>query len=243
MDTKQAPGPNDCKLKLAEHFYSLQGEGKSSGAPSVFLRLSMCNFNCSWCDTADVWKKGTWYDYDEMDALMRENNYYRRLSKGARLVVTGGDPLIQQDKLVGMFRRWSEFGQKVERMCIEVETQGHIQPSESFALLIRQWNVSPKLANSGMPYERRINMPVLKWHAEKNSFFKFPVTSRDELNEVDELVRACGVKRTRVFLMPVCSTREQHAAASLAIAEMAKLSGYNYSPRLQLVLWDKTCGV
>jgi 7-carboxy-7-deazaguanine synthase len=231
------------KVKLAEHFYTIQGEGKSVGAPAVFLRFSMCNFMCKWCDTVDVWKKGTWYDYDEMDALMRENNYYVRLRKGARLVLTGGDPLIQQASILRMINRWREFGIKTERIFFEVETQGYIQPTEDFARQIRQWNVSPKLSNSGMPKEKRINYDLLRWHAKENSFFKFPVASREDLDEVDEIVRTAQIKQTRVFLMPICSTREQHLEASLLAVNLAKMAGYNYSPRMQLVLWNQVTGV
>ena len=48
-------------LKVSEIFDSIQGEGPSTGTPSIFLRLSTCNLKCSWCDTKYTWD---WQNYD-----------------------------------------------------------------------------------------------------------------------------------------------------------------------------------
>lgn len=231
------------RLKVAEHFYSLQGEGHSVGHPSVFLRLSGCVLECVWCDTVEVWKKGNYFDIDEMDALFRDKLYYTRIKKGAHLVITGGDPLIQQKALVEMLLRMEEFGQPVSAMFIEVETEAVLMPSPDFLKMVRQWNVSIKLTNSGMPVERRIKPEVINFHAFSNSYFKFPVAEQSDLNEVDDLVRRFRIKRNRVYLMPICNTRETHTAMSQKVAAMCMMSGYSYSPRLQLALWDQATGV
>lgn len=231
------------KLRVAEHFFTIQGEGKTMGTPSVFLRLAGCVLRCQWCDTHDTWQQGRWFDIDELDALFRDNSYYKKIKKGAHLVVTGGDPIIQQKSLVSLFKRMCEFDQDVGRMFVEIETEGVLQPSEDLSGFVRQWNVSPKLANSGMSEEKRLKEDVLRWHSFNNSYFKFPIVGRQDLNEVDEIVRRARIRRGRVYLMPVCSTREEHDAASGMIVELAKMSGYCYSPRLQLILWNKTVGV
>ena len=231
------------KLKIAEHFYSLQGEGMSSGTPAVFLRLSGCQFDCSWCDTVEVWRHGTWYQLDEVDGLFDINSYYRRLRMGAHLVITGGDPLIQQMQLSALFNRLLEFGREPHRIYVEVETQGYNMPRPEFSKWVKQWNVSPKLANSGVEEDKRIISDVLNWHANSNSCFKFPISNEDEFREVDRIVRQHQLKRTRVYLMPVSFSREDLIDKSKMVAEMAMRTGYRYSSRLQLLIWDKTTGV
>lgn len=230
-------------LNVAEHFYSIQGEGRTVGAPSVFLRMAMCNFNCVWCDTVSVWKRGVMLSADQLNAVFIEKGYHNRIKKGAHLILTGGDPMIQQEEIAKWFRHIGNLGHRPERMYVEVETQGYIMPRPEFALYVKQWNVSPKLANSGVQESKRVNVPVLQWHAQQNSFFKFPVASEEDLLEVDAIVRIVGIKRTRVYLMPVCSTREDHARLSEMVVDQARMSGYYYSPRMQVALWDKTTGV
>ena len=231
------------RLKISEHFFSIQGEGATVGCPAVFIRLSMCNFLCSWCDTVDVWKTGNWYDLDEVDKLMDLNGYYTQLRKGAHLIFTGGDPLIQQDAIVNWYKRINEFGRTPERIFIEVETQGYIKPASGLIPIVRQWNVSPKLANSGVEESKRLKYDVLSIYSGCMACFKFPVSTMEDLKEVEEIVRRAGMRRTRVYLMPVCNSRNDFLAEGKKVAEWAKRRGFRFSPRLQLVLWDKTTGV
>ncbi len=233
------------KIKVSEHFYSIQGEGISCGVPAVFLRLSGCALDCVWCDTAEVWKKGEFYEDWELSAIFKAAGYFDALAKGAHLVITGGDPLIQQRALV----EWFEFLIKKEKLSprnwfIEVETEGVLQPMMQFADYVRQWNVSPKLANSGMSLEKRRKLPVLNWHNQWNSIFKFPVRyDTDDLAEVFDLIRFVDIPRERVWLMPVCATREDFIKESGAVIDWCKQYGFNFSSRLHLVVWNKACGV
>jgi 7-carboxy-7-deazaguanine synthase len=234
---------NPQRIRVAEMFYSVQGEGHTIGVPAIFLRLSGCVLNCQWCDTTEVWRQGKYYDIDEMDAIFRERNFYAKMKKGAHFVITGGDPLIQQKAIVSMLMRMKEFGQRIEYMFIEVETEGVLMPSPELIPLVRQWNVSPKLINSGMPEEKRLKPEVLNWHAFSNSYFKFPVRTRADLEEVDEYIRRFRLRRNRVYLMPICNTRAEHQQVALEVAEFAKFTGLLFSPRLQLILWDRATGV
>src|SRR5215218_7995379 len=79
-------------MKIAELFYSIQGEGKLAGLPSVFVRASGCNLRCSWCDTPYAsWEpEGTDLPVDEIVRRVRE---YPR----PYVVVTGGEPMIMPD--------------------------------------------------------------------------------------------------------------------------------------------------
>lgn len=77
------------RLKISEVFYSLQGEATTSGAPTLFIRLTGCPLRCGYCDTAYAFHGGVWRD---IDALVDE----ARNCPVPRVCVTGGEPLVQQ---------------------------------------------------------------------------------------------------------------------------------------------------
>jgi 7-carboxy-7-deazaguanine synthase len=78
------------KLRITEIFCSLQGESRSAGWPTVFVRLTGCPLRCTWCDTAYAFSGGAWR---ELDAILAEV-----AACGVRHVtVTGGEPLAQAD--------------------------------------------------------------------------------------------------------------------------------------------------
>lgn len=92
-------------LKVNEIFRSIQGEGMSIGAPTVFVRLTGCNIRCKWCDTKYAYEEGRRCDIidviGEIEKLTKQNDY---------ICITGGEPLAQEDtsKLIKMLtqRMW-----------------------------------------------------------------------------------------------------------------------------------------
>src|SRR5687768_62075 len=77
------------RLKLTEIFYSLQGEARDAGRPTVFVRLTGCPLRCGYCDTAYAFQGGTWWNVDAILAEVAKH--------GAKHVcVTGGEPLAQK---------------------------------------------------------------------------------------------------------------------------------------------------
>src|SRR5438046_8727725 len=79
-------------MKLAELFYSIQGEGKLAGVPSVFIRASGCNLRCVWCDTPYA----SWDPKGEdvgVDEIVRQIEAFGT----KHVVVTGGEPMIMPD--------------------------------------------------------------------------------------------------------------------------------------------------
>src|SRR6476619_558983 len=97
-----AENPESKILKISEIFNSIQGEGTFSGTSCIFLRLSTCNLKCSWCDTKYTWD---WDNYD-INKEIKEFNIEQVVEKILgfsninHIVITGGEPLLQQDKLV-----------------------------------------------------------------------------------------------------------------------------------------------
>jgi 7-carboxy-7-deazaguanine synthase len=234
----------DNVLRVAEHFYSLQGEGKTVGVPSVFLRLSGCRLNCRWCDTVEVWKKGINYSFPELIDIFRQESYIEVLNHGAHLILTGGDPLIQQISLV-------HFLHKLEKEVlipyyIELETEAVIFPDYGLHHLVSHYNVSPKLANSGMKENVRLQWDVLSYHAGRvQDIFKFPIADEEDALEALSIVTELHpqLTRDRVYFMPICSTRARHDEVGPIVAELVKRYSVRYSPRLHLQLWDKATGV
>src|SRR5215472_10112673 len=91
------------ELKIAELFYSLQGEGSLLGVPSVFIRTSGCNLRCSWCDTPYTsWNpEGREMTIDEIVAETRRHH-------ARHVVITGGEPLIAPE-ILKLTQRLSEY--------------------------------------------------------------------------------------------------------------------------------------
>ncbi len=167
-------------LKVSEIFYSIQGESKTTGAPSYFIRLTGCNMLCglrkeyhgiqpSWrCDSHEVWRKGNTMSFGEIIEEMGGNEALQNLRDGVHLIITGGEPMLQQDDL-------SEFFYYLKESCgkspfIEIETNGTIHP-RSIRQHVTQWNLSPKLGNSGEKESLRINKTALLLYAGMNTQF------------------------------------------------------------------------
>lgn len=74
--------------ELVEIFESLQGEGRNTGRPCVFVRFAGCNLKCPWCDT-DVTKRFS----ASLDELLAELGQYKAKS----VILTGGEPTMQKE--------------------------------------------------------------------------------------------------------------------------------------------------
>lgn len=225
-----------------EIFATVQGEGTSAGVPSVFVRLAECNLRCSWCDTKYTWD---WSSYDRAEETVELGigEIAQRVLEASRdgvrnAVFTGGEPLLQQDELARLASRLREEGFR-----IEVETNGTVLPTEAFAAVVDQWNVSPKLASSGNAERARHRPSVLQWFAARpNAQLKFVMTSDDDVAEVKELVEALGVPRERVILSPEGVDAAALAERSRWLADRCRTHGYRLGTRLHVFLWGSERG-
>jgi len=227
-------------LKVSELFASVQGEGPSAGLPSVFLRLAQCNLHCVWCDTKYTWDFRTFRYEDEVHVESVPHVAERILGHAPeRLVVTGGEPLIQAGALGELFRVLDER----RRFTIEIETNGTFAPSAELAERIDQWNVSPKLGNAGDPERLRLNPDALAALATtERAYLKLVVESEADAEEAEALVAALAWPRERVLLMAQASTRDALAERGPLISAEALRRGFRYSPRLHVERWNGARG-
>ena len=223
-----------------EIFQSIQGEGASAGTPSVFLRLAQCNLRCSWCDTKYTWD---WAHFDQAKGVIsmsRDDISDAITGFGVkRLIITGGEPLLQQDRLAPLCRQLKSRG-----YAFEIETNGTVAPSAEMATLIDQWNVSPKLANSGNAANEREVSPALKAFAgNKRAFFKFVITEEADLAEVETLASKYRIGKEQIILMPQAATKAALNMRSAWLTKLCEEKGYRFSSRLHIMLWGNKRGV
>ena len=226
-------------MRIAELFYSIQGEGILTGVPSVFIRTSGCNLRCAWCDTPYT----SWSPEGEEMKLEAILEYVRVHSKG-HTVVTGGEPMIAPDivPLTEGLRRLGEH--------ITIETAGTTYAPVACDLM----SISPKLANS-TPWDRdariaakheaaRIQLDLLQKLIRNFNFqLKFVVADQGDMDEVRHLVTALGAPADRVVLMPEGVTAEVLNERGRWLAEISKQGGFRFSTRLHIALWGNRRGV
>lgn len=223
-----------------EIFYSVQGEGVNVGKLAVFLRLGLCNLACTWCDTKYTWD---WEQYDPKEQIMEmppkeiEREILEYNCK--YLVVTGGEPMIQQRQLIPLLECL-----KNKEFSIEIETNGTIVPDPELLNLIDHWSVSPKLGNSGnLPSSREVPQGYGFFGDLPSSHFKYVIQKEDDFAEVQNIILKYNLAPDRIILMPEAQNREVLLERSRWLVELCKSQGYLFSTRLQILLWGNRRGV
>lgn len=233
--------PDRLKVSGDGVFATLQGEGVTAGSPSVFLRLHYCNLTCGvpsgWlCDTLytwdtnrrEFWQESQDWSYEETATRISdlwESAFPNEQEK--RLVVTGGEPLLQQKKIARLLRELSEWE-------VEIETNGTVMPIPE--LQVCQFNCSPKLENSGNTLQRRYRPEVLRAiNGLPKSQFKFVVTNTSDLDEIDRIVKECDLNTEKILLMPEGHTKEEVGAHLDEIKEAVEVRGWRITLRNQLI--------
>lgn len=216
-------------LRVSEVFTSVQGEGPSVGTPSVFVRLQGCSVGCAWCDTKYSW------DPARGDELMLDTLLARVKDTGVQnVVVTGGEPL-EHPAFVPVVAGLHAQGRRVE-----VETAGVRLPP---AVAVDQWNVSLKLAHSGVPIERRLNSPAIDSFRDLGAWFKFVVGAARDVDEVLAIQARHALPSERIVLMPLGMLREEQQALMPDVIDWCKAHGFRFSPRLHILVWGPRRGV
>lgn len=231
-------------MRIAEIFYSIQGEGELTGVPSVFVRTSGCNLRCRWCDTPYA----SWTPEGEslsVEAVFEKITAFRGVRHA---VFTGGEPmLVQELKVLGEKLRAAGWH-------ITIETAGTIPPGDAVYDLA---SLSPKLANSApletdagaawveRHHKTRLQPEVLRqWLLAANYQLKFVVGDYAELQEIRTLLEltGVGVPAHKVLLMPEGTESAALREKSVAVAEWCKETGFRFCDRLHVHLYGHTRG-
>ncbi len=241
-DASTEPGRTQQTLPIAETFSSIQGEGKLTGVPSFFIRLSGCNLRCAWCDTP--------YASWEPERTMRTVQSLLEDASGARhVVITGGEPMLFDGirQLASHLRRAG--------VHVTIETAGTVDLDVECDLM----SISPKLANS-TPHDdprdpggewserheaRRFDPVVLRslwsrgWPSKQ---LKFVVTSENDVAEIRAVIDAIGsVDAPDVLLMPE-GTTSPPARLRDRVTALCTQNGWRYCQRLHIELFGNTRG-
>ena len=243
-------------MKYSECFYSVQGEGKLTGTPSVFFRTSHCNLRCAWgknlCDTPY-----TSWNPENKEITAREAEAMIKQYGCRYVVITGGEPFLWRDDpegndLVGLCNRLAG------NHHITIETNATIFYEVSADL----FSLSPKLESSvphgiddrwAKKHDRdRINIEVINefidycdFSAGRREFqLKFVVTDGSELEEIQDLISDLNhINPDDVLLMPEGITAEEIQEKQKWLVELCMAHGFRYSDRLHTRLWGAKRGV
>lgn len=230
-----------------EIFSSIQGEGVSAGTPCVFIRLSRCNLACEWCDTAYTWhfdgddrphRSGETFERKANQVKLSPGEAAARISTFGpnRLVITGGEPMLQAKALAAMLDVLPGY-------YVEVETNGTTAPPPEFDAKVNQYNVSPKLSHSGNPADLALLPERMRaWADDERAYLKFVVAEPGHVVEALELCERHGIPLARTWMMP-----EGTDAATLKLREewlapLCQLHGVSMTRRLHIEMFGDTRG-
>lgn len=227
-------------MKIADLFYSIQGEGRLMGVPSAFVRTTGCPLRCVWCDSEYT----SWHPQGERltidEILTRLAEYPTR-----HVVVTGGEPLIAPD---------------IEELCAALRQKRYHITIETAAVVFKAVacdlaSLSPKLSNStprqregGRWAERhdrqRLRPDVIQTFMDHSDHqLKFVIEEASDVEEVKEILSHLRrVDPAKVLLMPQGITAEEVASRSSWLVEVCKKHGYRYCPRLHIDLYGNRRG-
>lgn len=220
-------------LRMSEIFDSLQGEGVNVGTPCRFVRLALCNLHCHYCDTKYTWDFARFdYEHEVREASLQSVVQQLAEAPAGHVVVTGGEPLLQQRALAKVFERVPA------ELFVEIETNGTRVPLPSLLARVNQWNVSPKLASAGDSEALRIRPDALVALRDSGrAYLKLVVKSEQDRDEAEALRERFGFARERTLLMPEAATPEELHARSPEVAAWSQALSVRFSSRLHVTLW------
>lgn len=228
------------KLRIAEIFASVQGEGIWVGVPSVFVRTSGCNLRCVWCDTP-------YASWDPEGPVLDQDAIFRQVEAFGidHVVLTGGEPMLF-DAIEPLARALKEAGH-----MITIETAGTVFRALPCDLM----SISPKLSNSTPPVESgwaerhettRRNVEALRELTQTYDFqLKFVVNPEDgnDLPEILALLEQLpAVQPAQVLLMAEGTDSLTLHRRQRLLVDLSLRHGWRITPRLHVDLFGNTRG-
>jgi len=214
---------------------TIQGEGIHTGQRVGFVRLAGCNLACSWCDTPYSWD---WDRFDRKEeshkTLVADLANLIKAMEVDRIIVTGGEPMLQQTAL------W-DLKASIGNIDIDVETNGTILPNIKTINAVDMFCVSPKLAHAGdlLATRRTKALESFAYLAgEDRAIFKFVCQWVSDFDEIEEIITQFKIPRKAVWIMPEGTSQLAQMEVMNRLADEAITRGWNISPRLHVLIWN-----
>jgi len=224
-------------IPISEIFYSIQGEGKYIGRPSLFIRVGGCNLSCPGfskhgCDSfyaVNKKYKSSWKIMSINDLILEIEKYYP-----CDIVLTGGEPTLYYKKLYPII-------EKFQNITIETNATINIDFKNYPAFKNVAFAMSVKLSNSGEEYKKRVNKEAINNISlnAKKSFFKFVLNS-DLKDEIEDITKEINLP---IYCMPLGETKEELEKNASFVFNFCLENGYFYSDRIHIRLFNKKRGV
>ncbi|MFE9679278.1 7-carboxy-7-deazaguanine synthase QueE [Streptomyces sp. NPDC006259] len=216
---------------------TFQGEGPSCGHPALFIRLSRCNLTCVKCDTKYTWD---WSRFDPRRESTRRSVAdlvaWATSSPVELVVITGGEPLLQQARLVPLVEQLLAAGKR-----LEFETNGTIAPLPELVLEGVRFNVSPKIASFGMDEAKSVVPAALDaFVACGRAAFKFVASSVADLDRIAELADAHRL--APVWVMPEGTTAGVITDTTRVLADAVAARRWYFTTRLHVLAFADARG-
>ena len=210
------------RLRITEIFYSLQGEARSVGWPTVFIRLTGCPLRCGYCDTTYAFQGGAWYSLENiLEEVGRYNTRY--------VTVTGGEPLAQKPCL-NLLSRLCDAGYEVS-----LETSGALDVSEVDKRVIKVMDL--KTPGSGEAARNRYaNLQYLLPQDQ----IKFVLCDRQDYDWAVALLKQHALAdKCEVLFSPVQDQLDPRQLADWILADQLPV---RFQLQLHKVLWGNEPG-
>lgn len=216
---------------------TFQGEGPSCGHPALFIRLSRCNLTCTKCDTKYTWDRS---HFDLRKESTRRTSAdllaWATFSPVELVVITGGEPLLQQARLVPLVRGLLAAGKRVE-----FETNGTLAPVPQLVVDGVRFNVSPKIASFGVDETKSVVPAALKdFAASGRAAFKFVASSVADLDRIAEL--ADTHRLAPVWVMPEGTSADAITATTRVLANAVAARHWHFTTRLHVLAFADARG-
>ena len=252
-------------IYLVESFYSIQGEGRYIGVPSLFLRFGGCNMKCEGFGCSETLDNGTtllgcdtiyavnkqhfshnWTKIANAKELLSIIDSYELPKKPIDIILTGGEPLLYANDEV-----FVEFLEQVHsrghKICFE--TNGSLAVDFDKYPIYKEcvFALSVKLSNSGEPYKKRVDAKVISSLAShsREAFFKFSIDAKSigkELErEIEDILSIAP--QLQVYCMPVAYDKLELEKNTPTLIEFCKTKAYTFSDRLHIRVWDAKKGI
>ena len=236
---KRWPESFEGALPVNEIFVSIQGEGRFAGHPAIFIRFNFCNLGCSWCDSRFTWDSDKFENGELLSNTdicaqgLRHLDAPNLEPHEVHIVLTGGEPMLHQDRLPQLVRIMRQAGFKF----FEIETNGMFIPTDEMIAAVDWWNCSPKLSNNGFAIAENLVPQALTAIANTGKAdFKFVLTSPEDLNEIIEYYLP-HLSSESIMLMPEGFTRAKQRRNMAWVSAEALRHGFRFSPRLHILKW------